>query len=753
MFRADTDVAARHPAYLLFTLSIAAILLSGCGGGGGGGSDSAPPPANSAPRLTGNLTPSFPENADVSFFLNVTDADGDTVTITVGTSSDGQYFTLDTSSGEIRSTQPFDFEDPLDANGDNVYVQTVTLSDGKTTVTQEVRVTITNVDEAPSCDVLADVSIDENATGQAAVFSGTDPDAGDEVSAVFENLFFSDSRLDGLLALDAATGVLSVTTGLDAEAFEPGFTFTAFADYRTNGLFDRCSVNIALIDIPTRVTSGILFDTNLKNAQTVSDLDGRGLAEFWIPDAPESSGSGPIEGSLIFGEALVDAIADDGAATLSVAALGDTQRLRIRLTVSIGFGNAVSATVRSISDMDNDGIADLLVMANEPPNDGLDPTRRPWGYVIYAATIARSSGLLDLNSLSAGQGFSLTGPADFNGGPAYYVVANLDGVAGDEIAISLPSAISPDSETGVIYVIDGGTLAGTTDNLDFDLDASTRVYDGLFEPDALPVIGELGVIDDLDGDAIAELMMRSEQAVAVFPSANLVASTGGPIDSLNPLLLDLEGDRAGELSVADIDGDALSDLLIVRGDGSPDSKQVTIISGDALAPVLNSDSVLAVNSTNFAAGDYVDITSGGSGDGPEPVRATKIGDLDGDGRDEVAFSFLQDENFTPGVVYIFRGSALAGLSVPSFDFDNFTAEQGVKITAVPRQFTSLSTKIALTPDVDGDGAADLYLTSNLRLADDPPGRAIILKSSDVSSALVANESSIDIEALFFNEAP
>lgn len=112
------------------------LLLVACGGGGGGGGTAAPPPpTNSAPTLTGNLAPEFSENEDIMFFLSVDDADGDTVTLTVGNSTDGQFFTPDTGMGEIRSTQQFDFEMPEDANGDNVYEQSVMLNDGTTTVT------------------------------------------------------------------------------------------------------------------------------------------------------------------------------------------------------------------------------------------------------------------------------------------------------------------------------------------------------------------------------------------------------------------------------------------------------------------------------------------------------------------------------------------------------------------------------------------------------------------------------------------
>jgi len=749
---------AKHVVLSLFML-LAAGSLTACGGGGGGGGGTAtppppPPPTNSPPVLTGNLSPSFSENSDISFFLGVDDADGDTVTVTIGASNDGQFFTLNTGTGEIRSTQQFDFENPQDVNGDNVYVQTVTLNDGTVSVDREVRVAITNVDEPPVCDVIPAVDIDENVTGLLATLSASDPDAGDDSIAVFENLFVSDSRLDGLVSIDSASGEVSVDTALDAEAYEADFSFTVSADYRTNSLFDRCSVAVTLNDLPARVTSGVLFDDNLKRVRALSDLDANGSNDFWMAEGESMSADGPVTGSLVFGETFADALAADGAATISVTALDTSQRLQITAAFSLGLGNARSVTVRSISDLDGDGSPDLLVAADQPPNDGLDPTRRPWAFVVFAATIAaNTSGSLDLNALSTVEGFSLTGPVDFNGGIASYVVANLDGLAGDEIAISLPESISPGGESGRLYVIDGATLAGAAGNLDFDLEASTRTYEGSFDVDATLVVGELGLIGDLDADGVDELTMRNGQSVAIIPSTNLIASGGGPIDSLNPLLLGLENDFAGGLDQADVDGDTVSDLLLVRGDGSPGSKQAAVVFGDALAPIVASNSEIALIDTNFNAGDYTDLSSSGRGDGPEPVRLKGIGDLDNDGREEVVFSLLENPGFEPGSLYVIRGSALAGLSTFDFNIDNFTAAEGTQLVSVPFLFTSLSTQLSLTPDIDGDGLPDLYLTSNRRLADDPEGIAIIVKSSDVTAALNADQAEVDVEQLFFDETP
>ncbi|MEM7001508.1 MAG: hypothetical protein AAF529_12045 [Pseudomonadota bacterium] len=710
-----------------------------------------PPPSNSAPVLTGNLSPSFAENQVVSFFLSVDDADGDTVTVTIGNSADGQFFTLDTGSGEIRSTQPFDFEMPQDTNGDNIYVQSVTLDDGTNTVQTQVQVSITNVDEAPVCAVVGAVLIpvEENFQGVIGILSASDPDAGDDDIAVFENLSTSDLRLDGQVSIDSSTGEISLDGPLDAEAFADEFSFSVAADYRANALSARCSLSFLLENLPSRVTSGILFADNLKNVQRLTDFDGDGIDEFWMADAPDTTGTEPIRGRIIFGASLMEVIAATGGAELDVGALNDAQRLMLAVAFSNGPANARTATLLPLADIDGDAIPELFVGTDQPINDGLDPTRRPWGYVVFSQTLAAAEDMLDLNSLQPAQGFSLTGPVDFNGGVASYVVADVDGLDGDEVVIALPEAIGDGSETGRLYVVSGASLAAANTNLDFDTDAATKTFTGPITPDEMLVIGGLSSIGDLDGDGVRELTMRSQTLVALFPSTTLIGSSAGLIDTLNPLLLDLEGQASGLLVSAEIDGDSTEDLLLVSGEGAAGTRQGATIFGTALTPIINSDATVALNGANFPLGSAVEFTSDGTG---APVGIIRLGDYDGDGRSELLYSLSENDGGSPASMYVVRGSVIAGAADTRLLIDQLDDTESVEIVGVPNVFASLSTLVDLAPDIDGDGLAELYITSDVVLADDPPGRGLILKSTDVEAAL-ASGTPVSLEALLFNETP
>ena len=70
-----------------------------------------------------------------------------------------------------------DFEVAADHNTDKVYEITVIASDGENQETQDVRITITNVNEAPVLTVVEEVTFAEGGTGTVTTFVVTDPDA------------------------------------------------------------------------------------------------------------------------------------------------------------------------------------------------------------------------------------------------------------------------------------------------------------------------------------------------------------------------------------------------------------------------------------------------------------------------------------------------------------------------------------------------------------------------------------------------
>ena len=130
------------------------LAIAGCGGGGSGtGSGGTPPlppptpPANRLPVFTSATSVSVAENtAGVFHTVVATDADGDALSYSLTGGTDRDDLSI-TSAGALSFAAPADFEAPADSDRDNVYQVVVTVSDGKSPVTQTLSVTVTDVAE------------------------------------------------------------------------------------------------------------------------------------------------------------------------------------------------------------------------------------------------------------------------------------------------------------------------------------------------------------------------------------------------------------------------------------------------------------------------------------------------------------------------------------------------------------------------------------------------------------------------------
>ncbi|MEP6785875.1 MAG: PQQ-dependent sugar dehydrogenase [Sphingomonadales bacterium] len=115
------------------------IALAACGG------DSATPtpPANRAPVFTSPTTASVAENTVGTIYTaSATDADGNAITFSISGGADAARFRI--AAGALTFVNPPDFENPDDADGNNVYLVQLGASDGTATTTLDLAVTVTN---------------------------------------------------------------------------------------------------------------------------------------------------------------------------------------------------------------------------------------------------------------------------------------------------------------------------------------------------------------------------------------------------------------------------------------------------------------------------------------------------------------------------------------------------------------------------------------------------------------------------------
>ena len=139
---------------------------------------------NEPPAFTGaTLGRSVDENsvigADVGDPVEATDPEGDTLTYSLG-GTDKDSFSLDTSSGQLKTRTDLDYESPKKS-----YTVTVSVTDGKnadgnsdttTDATTTVTIAVTDVDEPPAVTIRSTVRYAENGADPVDTYTATDPE-------------------------------------------------------------------------------------------------------------------------------------------------------------------------------------------------------------------------------------------------------------------------------------------------------------------------------------------------------------------------------------------------------------------------------------------------------------------------------------------------------------------------------------------------------------------------------------------------
>jgi glucose/arabinose dehydrogenase len=213
--------------------------LAGCGGGGGGAPPPPPPPpaVNRAPAFTSAAAASVPENsAGIVYTATATDPDNDALTFSLAGGDDQADLRI-TAGGQLSFAVPPDFEAPADANGDNVYLVRIGVSDGQTSAVLDLAVTVTNAGN----DAFRVVRV---GTGFVEpLFVAPAPDGSGRVFVV--------EKRGRIRILNPATGAVAPTPFLDLSAIvstasERGLLGLATApDFNATGTFYVYLTNLA----------------------------------------------------------------------------------------------------------------------------------------------------------------------------------------------------------------------------------------------------------------------------------------------------------------------------------------------------------------------------------------------------------------------------------------------------------------------------------------------------------------------------
>ncbi|MDP2240501.1 MAG: Ig-like domain-containing protein, partial [Burkholderiales bacterium] len=278
---------------------------------------------NEAPVITSNgggatAAASVAENATAVTTVTATDADaGATLTYSISGGADAAKFAINSGTGALTFLVAPDFETPTDVGGDNVYDVTVQVSDGVTTDTQAIAVTVTDVGA---------LAITSNGGGAAAALNvAENATAVTTVTAVSENPITYSIVVGG----DGAKFAINPTTGV--------LTFVAPPDFEapTDGGLNN------VYDVTVQADDGATTDTQTI-AVTVTDLDEIALAPS-APDLAAASDSGSSSTDNITND-TTPTVTGTGAEAGATVTLYDTDG-----TTVLGTGVADGAGAWSIT--------------------------------------------------------------------------------------------------------------------------------------------------------------------------------------------------------------------------------------------------------------------------------------------------------------------------------------------------------------------------------------------------------------------
>jgi hypothetical protein len=213
---------------------------------------------NEPPVFTSNAAPSIPENTTAVVTVTVTDPEAAAITFSITGGADAALFTINPTTGALSFSAAPNFEAPADAGANNVYDLVVTASDGTNNPTQNIAVTVTNVDEPPAITSGNATSYAENGVGTVLTVTAFDPESHPITFAITGG---ADS---GDLAINPTTGAVTFNASPNFEApvdSDTNNTYIIQVTATSSGGTDVQTITVTVTDVAEQpaITSGNTF--------------------------------------------------------------------------------------------------------------------------------------------------------------------------------------------------------------------------------------------------------------------------------------------------------------------------------------------------------------------------------------------------------------------------------------------------------------------------------------------------------------
>lgn len=376
--------------------------------------------ANDAPVITSNggsaaASVSLGENGTAVTTVTATDPETAVFTYSISGGLDASRFIINATTGILTFVVAPNFEVPADSGSNNIYDVRVRVSDGMLFDEQDIAVTITNVNEAPTVTsngggATASVSVSENGTAVTTV-TATDQDASTTFTYTISG------------GLDASLFTINATTGVLAFIAAPNYELP----------LDSGADNA--YDVRVRVSDGALYDEQ-NILVMVTDVSEGDVGSTPGTAAPITVGGGS-SGSI-----------DTG---------GDRDWYSVTLTGGVKYAIWARGTPTEAGTMTDPRIYSIRNAAGTSVNSGDDDGGIGYDSLLYFTPGSTGTYYIEMGAYSSGQtgtftlsvftgGNTYTGS---NGGNTLTGTANADYLDGLNGADTLNGAAGSD-------ILDGG---------------------------------------------------------------------------------------------------------------------------------------------------------------------------------------------------------------------------------------------------------------------------------------------------------
>jgi hypothetical protein len=436
----------------------------------------------------------FSVNETISSFATIytvaaSNPDGGTLSYSIIGGVDSSRLVINTSTGALRFAASPNFESPFDFGANNVYDIVVQVTNGLTSSTQSIAITVNNINEAPviTGGTARSLSIAENLTAVTTVV-GVDPEGTTPIYSISGGV-------------DAAFFVINATTG--ALSFIAARDFEVRADSGANNIYD----------VIVQATDGVLSSTQ-SIAVTITNVN----------EAPiiTTNGAGDTATITVLenGAAVTTVASNDPegtARTYSISGGADAARFTINATTGVlGFVSAPNFEAPVDSNADN--IYQVIVRASDGTLFDSQTISVAVGNVNEAVTItSNGAGATAALSVSEnGTAVTTVVATDLDGtSPSYSIVGGADA-----------TLFAINAATGVLTFISAPNFEAPTDaGANNVYDVIVRASDGvLFDDQALAVtvtnVNEAPVVTSNGGGDTASVSVSENSTSVATVSAS-----------------------------------------------------------------------------------------------------------------------------------------------------------------------------------------------------------------------------------------